>query len=137
MKFHTVQYIFAVSNLILIPSNRQNKLMGLFFSKDGQEGILKSWYGYMQTNAHIFNLFLLPLCCFLYVQANIRPAKTCRRTKTRNAWAYKRVGLWTGKTQISKVKSRKKKLKLLCTKKVRHNVFNLSTGGSVTWIVNF
>ena len=60
--------------------------------------------------------------------------KTCRKIKIWNAWGYKRIGLWTVGIQISKVKNQ---LELLCTKKIRHNVFNLSSGGSVTWIVNF
>ena len=63
----------------------------------------------------------------------IRP-QSCRKIKIRNAWGYKRIGLWTVGIQISKVKNQ---FKLLCTKKIRHNVFNLSSGGSVTWIVNF
>ena len=45
----------------------------------------------------------------------------------RNAWAYKRVGLSIEEMQIRKVK---KHFKLFGTKKVRHNVFNLSSGGS-------
>ena len=63
----------------------------------------------------------------------IRP-KTSRKIKIRNAWGYKRTGLWTVEIQISKVKNQFKKL---CTKKNRHNVFILSSGGSVTWIINF
>ena len=84
----------------------------------------------------------ISLTCFYYLsiafpslgkKCLIRP-KTCRKIKIRNAWGYKRIGLWTVGIQISKVKNQ---LELLCTKKIRHNVFNLSSGGSVTWIVNF
>ena len=84
---------------------------------------------------NIFNLPLLPLYCFpsLGKKCLIRP-KTCRKIKIRNAWGYKWIGLWTVGIQISKVKNQ---LELLCTKKNGHNVFNLSSGGSVMWSVSF
>ena len=53
----------------------------------------------------------------------------CRKIKIQNAWYYKRVGFITGEIQISKAK---KQFKLLRNKKIRHNVFNFSSGGSVT-----
>ena len=71
--------------------------------------------------------------CFFGVSM-FRPTKTCRKIKIRNARAYKRVGLWTGEIQISKVKNQ---FKLLCTKKIRRSNFNLSSGRNVTWAVNW
>ena len=109
--------------------------MDLYFSKEGQKGDFKI---VMQILADEW----ISLTCFyclsivfpsLGKKCLIRP-KTCRKIKIRNAWGYKRIGLWTVGIQISKVKNQ---FKLLCTKKIRHNVFNLSSGGSVTWIVNF
>ena len=60
--------------------------------------------------------------------------KTCRKIKIRNSSGYKRIGLWIAEIQISKVKNQPE---FPCIKKIRHNVFSLSSGGSVTWILNF
>ena len=89
--------------------------MDLYFSKEGQKGDFKI---VMQILADEW----ISLTCFyclsivfpsLGKKCLIRP-KTFRKIKIRNAWGYKRIGLWTVGIQISKVKNQ---FKLLCTKK--------------------
>ena len=101
------------------------------FQKRVKKKILKSWCRYVRILICFYCLSIV--FPSLGKKCLIRP-KTFRKIKIRNAWGYKRIGLWTVGIQISKVKNQ---FKLLCTKKIRHNVFNLSSGGSVTWIVNF
>ena len=105
----------TVCNLILIPWNSSKLAHGLIFSKEGQKGDFKI---VMQM---LVNEWISITCfnCFSIVFPSLGKKclirlKTCRKIKIRNAWGYKRIGLWIVGIQISKVKNQ---LELLCTKK--------------------
>ena len=120
-------------NLIFILRNPLNK--PLFFKREPKE-CFKIVMLIYANECIPFTRF----CCLSIVSQClgksflVRPPKTCKKIKLWKAWNYKRVGLWTVKIQISKVK---KQFKLLFPKNVRQNVFNLSSSRSVAWSLNF